>query len=109
MTYNYLESEEFKRRFENKEAYELSLKFQSDMANLGIAWHNTFSDECTVDFSCCCGTNLEGCPDYHTYIPSNYTVVKLALEELFEKVKHGDNQHQDWLKNEFKKYLNENY
>ena len=26
------------------------------------------------------------------------------LDALFERVKHGDQEHQDWLKNEFEEY-----
>lgn len=108
MGYNYLETEEGKRRFENKQVYELSLKFQQDLKELGVAWHNVFSDECTTDFCCCCGDNLDD-TNYSIYLPSYRSVVKLALEELFEITKHGDQEHQDWLENKFKEYLEENF
>lgn len=107
--YNYLETEEGKRRFNQIEAYELSLKYQKDLEDLGIAWHNDFSNECVVDFSCCCGSNLDENKKYHTFIPSDYSVVKLALSELYEIVKHGDTKHKEWLKKEFEKYLKLNY
>lgn len=109
MGYNYLETEEGKRRFENPKVYDLTLKFQEDLKKHGVAWHNVFSDECTQDFSCCCGTSLDNGIQYNTFLPSYRSVVKLALQELFEIVKHGDKKHQDWLEDEFKKYLKENY
>lgn len=34
-----------------------------------------------------------------------YDFLKTALEELFEITKHGDQEHQDWLENEFNNYL----
>jgi len=115
MKFNYTKTEEGKRRFENKEAYQISLKYQSDMGKLGIAAHNHFSNECTVDFCCCEGDNikeLRGCDgqvypatQYKIYIPSFKSAIKLALEELFEECKHGDREHQDWLENKFNNYL----
>lgn len=34
--------------------------------------------------------------------------VKLALETIFEEAKHGDQEHQDWLKEKFNSYNLEN-
>jgi hypothetical protein len=54
------------RRIENYPIqYRLSIQFQEKMRSLGIAWHNTFSDECTHDFGCC--TNIG---DYKERIPA---------------------------------------
>ena len=30
--------------------------------------------------------------------------VKIALDTIFEQSKHGDQEHQDWLKNKFSDY-----
>lgn len=104
MKYNYLETEEGVRRFKEKEIYSLTLEFQEKLKEHGVAWHNTFSDECTVDFCCC-----EGDGNYKYYLPSYRSVVKQALQELFEECKHGDQEHQDWLENKFKEYLRNNF
>ena len=104
MNIDYRETEEGKRRFENKEAYELSLKYQQDMANIGIAVHNHFANECTIDFCCC---EKDG-NKYHTFIPSFRTFLKENLNKLYEECKHGDEEHQLWLKNKFNEYLNKN-
>lgn len=108
MIVDYAKSEEGKRRFDNPEIYQKSLDFQSEMGKLGVAWHNHFADECTIDFCCCEGDNMKD-TDYKHYIPSFRQVVKLALEELLEECKHGDQEHQDWLENKFKNYLNQNF
>lgn len=113
MRYDYRETEEGKRRFENPEIYQATLDFQNKMAELGVAWHNHYSDECTIDFCCCQGDNMGECGEtikypatkYQTWIPSFREVIKWALEELYEECKHGDKEHQDWLKNKFDKYL----
>lgn len=102
MKYNYLETQAAKRRFENKDLYVKSLEFQNALKGNGIAWHNIFSDECTEDFCCC-----EGDGNYHTYFPSYYSVVKQIFAELFERIKHGDQEHQDWLKNKMDRFLKE--
>ena len=115
MKYDVRDSVEFKRSIENKKAYQLSLKYQQDMSKLGIAVHNHFADECTIDFCCCKGDNMPELKgdngqvysktDYKTYLPSYKTAIKQALEELYDKVKHGDLEHQQWLKNEFDNYI----
>lgn len=102
MAYDYTETKAGQRRFNNTEVYEKSLEFQQVLAKNGIAWHNVFSDECTQDFCCC-----EGDGEYTTYFPSYYSHTKQIFEELFEKIKHGDKEHQDWLKNEMDRFLKE--
>ena len=97
---DYRDSEEGKRRFANPEIYQKTLDFQEEMGKAGVAWHNHYSDECTIDFCCCQGDNLSN-TKYTTYIPSNREVVKQALSDLFEIVKHGDAEHQKWLKDKF--------
>lgn len=115
MIIDYKTTEEGRRRFENTEIYEETLKFQKRLASLGVAWHNHFSDECTIDFCCCQGDNMRELKGdngeiypataYQFYIPSFKEVIKLALEELYEECKHGDKEHQDWLKNKFNSYF----
>lgn len=97
---DYRESEEGKRRFANPEIYQKTVDFQAEMGKAGVAWHNHYSNECTIDFCCCEGDNILG-STYNTYIPSYREVVKQALNELYEKVKHGDPAHQKWLKDQF--------
>lgn len=110
MVQNYLETEEGKRRFNNPEIYQATLDFQNKMKDLGVAWHNHFADECTVDFCCCVGDNPKDLKtSYNHFIPSYREVVKLVLDELYEECKHGDLEHQMWLKNKFKQYLSENF
>jgi hypothetical protein len=53
MIYNYLESKEGKRRFNNKNLYYITYMFQNVLHFIGIAWHNSYSNECTKDFNCC--------------------------------------------------------
>lgn len=114
MTHDYRNTEEGQRRFSNPEIYKVTLDFQKKMGELGIAWHNHYSDECTIDFCCCQGDNMGQHGDkikypatnYNTWIPSFKEVIKLALEELYEECKHGDKEHQNWLKNKFNDYLN---
>jgi hypothetical protein len=88
------------RRFGDPETYQKSLEFQNFLQSKGIAWHNVFADECTIDFSCC-----EGDGEYLTHFPSYYASTKQLFEELFEKIKHGDKKHQEWLWNEMQKFL----
>lgn len=68
---NYGDTMEGRRRFDNPEIYKETVAFQNRMQQLGVAWHNHFSDECTSDFCCCTG---EG--NYQHYIPSFDTVIK---------------------------------
>lgn len=53
MKYDYRKSKAGKRRFKYPAIYKLSLWIQSILFKIGISWHNAFSDECTIDFSCC--------------------------------------------------------
>ncbi len=62
----------FKRCTDNPEAYKLSLKFQEDMAKIGVAWHNNFSNECTIDFCCCLGGG-----DYKMHVPQSKDAHKI--------------------------------
>lgn len=106
---------EGKRRFDNPSIYKKTLEFQNEMAKLGVAWHNHFANECTIDFCCCQGDNMKEiisengtvypATNYKHYIPSFRTVIKDALDELYEEVKHGDLEHQRWLRNKFNDYV----
>jgi hypothetical protein len=40
---------------------------------------------------------------------SEKITVKTAFENLFEEIKHGDQEHQDWLKQKMDHFLNSNY
>ena len=100
MERDYRKTKAGKRRFENKELYKQSLDFQTALAKEGIAWHNVFADECTVDFCCC-----EGDGKYHTHLPSFYGSAKQLFKELFDDIKHGDQEHQDWLENKLNDFL----
>jgi len=59
------------RRFNNPELYQKTLEMQKAFKENGIAWHNPFADECTIDFCCCTG---EG--NYDTYFPSYERALK---------------------------------
>ena len=100
MTHDYTKEIAGIRRFSDKETYVKSLDFQDFLKTKGIAWHNVFADECTLDFCCC-----EGDGDYKTHFPSYHSSAKQLFQELFERIKHGDKEHQDWLKNEMDKFL----
>lgn len=93
------------RRFNQPDVYKITLEFQKQLASHGIAWHNPFSNECTVDFCCCKGDGK-----YNAYFPSYEEVIKQFCSELFEETKHGDEEHQKWLKNKIdtfrKKFFN---
>ena len=116
---DYRDTIEGARRFKNPEIYQKTLEFQQEMAKLGVAWHNHFSDECTIDFCCCMGDNMKELTgaggvkypptDYKHYIPSFRTAIKQALEELFDEVKHGDKEHQKWLKDKFDSFAKNYY
>lgn len=43
----------FKRCIEHKKIYKVTVWWQGFLHFFGIAWHNSFSDECTKDFNCC--------------------------------------------------------
>jgi hypothetical protein len=101
---DYRYSIEGKRRFENPELYKKFLEFQKEMKEYKVAIHNPFANECTMDFCCC-----EGDGDYLHYFPSERVIIKQALEELYQEIKHGDEEHQDWLKNKMNEFLRSNY
>lgn len=90
------------RRFNNPDVYKKTLEFQKYLKENGIAWHNPFSNECTVDFCCCNGDGK-----YNSYFPSYEVVVKQFCNELFEETKHGDKEHQDWLKYKIESFRKE--
>lgn len=37
----------------NKTIYKLIYYYQCILHYIGIAWHNSYSNECTSDFNCC--------------------------------------------------------
>lgn len=93
MITDYKKTIEGKRRFENPQLYQKTLDFQKEMAANGVAWHNHFSDECTIDFCCCIGDNMKGenvDTNYTHFIPSFKTAIKQAFEEYYEEVKQLD-------------------
>jgi len=92
----------------NAEIYKKTLEFQKYLREHGIAWHNFYANECTIDFDCCEGKAIGKVP-VTISAPSERIVVKTAFENLFEEIKHGDQEHQDWLKEKMDKFLNENY
>lgn len=53
MQEDYFDTIEGQRRFNNPKKYWITCKFQSFLWYIGIAWHNTYSNECTKDFNCC--------------------------------------------------------
>ena len=53
MDYDYRMEDAGKRRFGYPRIYRITLWWQRLLHFVGIAWHNTFSDECTSDFNCC--------------------------------------------------------
>lgn len=97
---DYRETDAGKRRFANPEIYQETVKFQDYLKSMGIAWHNPFSNECTIDFACCMGDR-----DYHTYFPSYGKAVEQFTNELFEHIKHGNDEHKEWLKTEIKVFF----
>ena len=100
---NYLKSKAGKRRFANPEVYQKTLEFQKYLQENGIAWHNPYSDECTDDFGCC-----EPLGDYSDRIPSHNTWLKRLFARLFDDIKHGDQEHQDWLEDKINTFLKDN-
>lgn len=99
---NYNDTIEGKRRFKNPDIYKKTLDFQNQMKDLGIAWHNHFADECTIDFACCCGDK-----DYKHYIPSFRTVIKQAFNDYYEEIKHLDSDGK--IKKHIQLFINDNY
>lgn len=105
---DYRESQAGKRRFNNSEIYQKTLEFQAYLRSKGIAWHNFYSNECTIDFDCCESKSIGKIP-VSLSIPSERIIVKTAFENLFEDIKHGDAEHQKWLHEKMKEFLNKNY
>lgn len=98
--FDYRLTESGKRRFGNPELYLKTVEFQNFLDENGVAWHNPFSNECTMGFECCMGTG-----NHKHYFPSYQTLVKDFCKELFEDIKHGDQEHQDWLENRIETFL----
>lgn len=44
--------------------------------------------------------------DYSNYVNAQGQIAQLFME-FYEKVKHGDQEHQDWLKNETIRFIEE--
>ena len=74
MEYDYRKTKEFKFKSDNPNIYHLSRLLQKELKEKGIAWHNVVSDECVLDFGCCCETG-----DYDKRIPSNRVAQKDAI------------------------------
>jgi len=53
MRIDYRKTKAGQRRFKYPRIYRLTCLFQTILWRVGIAWHNSFSDECTKDFNCC--------------------------------------------------------
>lgn len=53
MKNDYRYTKEGKRRFKHRYIYLFTWKLQNILWLIGIAWHNTYSNECTCDFNCC--------------------------------------------------------
>ncbi len=102
MQYDYRKTVEGKRRFGNKAIYAQTLEFQKKMAEQGVAWHNHFSDECTIDFCCC-----QGDGKYEHHIPSFTVAIKQAFAEYYEEIKAFDVGGK--MKIHMQKFLNDNY
>lgn len=100
MEKDYRKTKAGERRFNNPKIYRESRRFQQILAENGIAWHNVFADECTADFSCC-----EGDGEYYVHLPSYYSMAKQLFTELFEQIRHGDQEHQDWLWQKMEHFL----
>ena len=99
---NYSETMAYVRTKSDPDVYAKSVEFQHYLGEHGIAWHNVFADECVADFNCCTGSE-----NFDTYFPSYLTFLKQIFAELFDAIKHGDQEHQDWLKNELNQFLND--
>ena len=53
MQYDYRKTKEGIRRFKHSIIYCITLGWQYFLYLIGIAWHNSYSGECTPDFNCC--------------------------------------------------------
>ncbi len=101
---DYRESIAGKRRFSNPEIYAKTLEFQSYLRSKGIVWHNFYSDECTIDFDCCQEKTIGKIP-VTLSVPSEETILKTFSNDLYEEIKHGDDEHKEWLKNKMESFL----
>lgn len=104
MKIDYRKTKEFEFIKANKDTYHKSLELQQSLSDIGVAWHNILSDECTHDFSCC-----KHIGDYSIRIPSQKEFAKDLLEGLFLECEHGDENHRKWLKDKFNSFLNQNF
>lgn len=117
MATDYANTPEGQRRFENPDVYQKTLEFQKEMAANGVAWHNHFADECTIDFCCCKGDNrkeLKGgngkvypATNYLHHIPSFRTAIKQSFEEYYEEIKHLDKDGK--IKQHMDLFISQNY
>jgi hypothetical protein len=101
---NYDQTIEGQRRISNPVIYEKSLQFQKEMKECGVAWHNHFADECTIDFACCCGDMPEL---YNHHIPSFRIAIKQAFEEYYQEIIQFDGS--GHLKRHMDKFIKDNY
>lgn len=53
MKVDYRKTKHGVRRFSNPIVYRATVHIQNLLYSLGVKWHNTYSDECVKDFSCC--------------------------------------------------------
>lgn len=53
MRFDYRKTKEGTRRFNNPNIYRATFYWQKILHFLGVAWHNSYSNECTSDFNCC--------------------------------------------------------
>jgi hypothetical protein len=53
MKYDYRKTTQGIRRFKYPIIYKITNRWQYFLYFIGIAWHNSFSGECTSDFNCC--------------------------------------------------------
>jgi hypothetical protein len=53
MRYDYVKTKIGLRKLNNPKKYLVTYFWQCFLHFIGIAWHNSYSDECTTDFNCC--------------------------------------------------------
>jgi len=111
------ETKEHKWCVENPELYEMTVVFQKLLHEQGIAWHNTFSNECTPDFNCCTDDGSKATLKLPQKVANTFTVSEMrnafnagrlfeqALEEMHqvqhktgERKLHGGHNFEDWFK-----------
>lgn len=69
------------RRFNNPDVYRKTVEFQKFLKEHGVAWHNSFANECTIDFCCC-----EGDGKYNAYLPSYESMIKQFSHDLMKEL-----------------------